>query len=171
MLPSDFSPAAQHPQQLFFPIRNNEATWLATEEKCPGSPGSSVFATVTKKKHRWTWISKHWRDMYYFWLLWKINWCSSLDTNRRKHISLLTFFFFSSPTGLEHNVILCMAACTASELLQCCWEEGLEMFMHYKTSIHPHFTCNVITEHKHRIARIKLEISNLFFLLPFWLTM
>lgn len=97
MLPSDFSPAAQHPQQLFFPIRNNEATWLATEEKCPGNPGSSVFATVTKKKHWWTWISKHWRDMYYFWLLWKINWCSSIDTNRRKHISLLTFFFFFLP--------------------------------------------------------------------------
>lgn len=121
---------------------------------------AGCLPTVAKEKYQRTWISKHWRDTYYFWLLWKINWPSSLDTNR-KHISLLTMFWFSS-TGLEHNVILCMVARTVSELSQCCWEEGLKRFMHYKTSVRPHFTFNVIAQHKHRMAQIKLEISNLF---------
>lgn len=145
------------PRNHFFPIRNIEATWLALGEKCPGNPESSLFATVTKKKCQRTWISKHWRDTYYFWLLWKISFPSSLDTRRRKRISLLTMLRFSS-TGLEHNVILCTVACTASELLRCCWEEGLRRFMHYKTSVRPHFTFNVIAQHKHRTAQIKLEI-------------
>lgn len=82
-------------------------------------------------------------------------------TERRKHISLLTMFWFSS-TGLERNVILFMVAHTVSELMQYCWEESLKRFMHYKTSVRPHFTFNVTAQHKHRIAQIKLEISNLF---------
>jgi len=85
----------------------------------------------------------------------------ALIHTQKKIYFLISYVLFSS-TGLEHNVILCMVAHTANELLQCAWEEGLKRFMHYKTSVCPHFAFNIIVQHKHRIVQIKLEISHLF---------
>lgn len=161
-LPSDLFSIAQPPPKylFFFPLEIMNQPHLQQKKNVLGTLKAAYLATVAKKTCQRTWISERWRDTYYFWLPWKISWPSDLDTHKRTHISLLTMFWFSYE-GLEHSVILCTVIHTVSELLHCCCEEDLKSFMHYKTSVNPCFTFNAITQHKHRIAQIKLKISNL----------